>query len=184
MHSAAAHLDLQPVDLLWTGGWDSTFRLLDVVLRHHHPVQPWYVIDRERASTERELATMQTIRRALAERDAHAAALVRNSRFVERSSIHPDAALEALYAESRLGSQYQTKGDLYRQAEEIGFLDLMRRTWTCHAPKRGAPCGGCAPCLTMMRSGQGWRIPATRRVRPLLRMAKANFHQGHAPADV
>lgn len=244
---------LQSVDLLWTGGWDSTFRLLDVVLRHHVPVQPWYVIDRERASTERELETMQTVRRALAKRDARAAALVRASRFVERSSICPDAALDALHSESRLGSQYgwlprfakqhgltglelgsvrveggkmftllrdnvervqgragetyrvgnaprsevaqlfarfefpilmQSKADLYRQAVAGGFLDLMKLTWTCHTPKRGAPCGVCTPCLVMMRSGQIWRIPPARRVRPLLRIAKAAVQEHRRSATV
>src|SRR5690606_13578695 len=34
-----------PVNLLWTGGWDSTFRLLSLVVQQHRCVQPYYVLD-------------------------------------------------------------------------------------------------------------------------------------------
>ena len=47
------------VNLLWTGGWDSTFRLLSLVLIKRKPVQPFYVIDVGRVSTIREIKTMQ-----------------------------------------------------------------------------------------------------------------------------
>lgn len=230
------------INLLWTGGWDSTFRLLDLTLCHRHPVRPWYVIDRDRASTPIEIETMQAIRRAVAERDGAAADLIRPTRFAELDTVRPDAELEALFAETRLGSQYGwlprfaaqygldglelgsvaveggrmygllrnnverhessaggtyrvvvdpadptaalfrrfsfpilmcSKEDLRRQAEACGFLDLMRLTWTCHTPRRGKPCGTCTPCMVMMKTNQAWRIPPFRRIRPLLRFAKA-----------
>ena len=31
--------------LLWTGGWDSTFRLLSLLLREQREVQPYYILD-------------------------------------------------------------------------------------------------------------------------------------------
>jgi hypothetical protein len=34
--------------LLWTGGWDSTFRLLSLLVLERREVQPYYVIDRPR----------------------------------------------------------------------------------------------------------------------------------------
>lgn len=34
-------LDVAPVPLLWTGGWDSTFRLLVAVLIERRTVQPY-----------------------------------------------------------------------------------------------------------------------------------------------
>lgn len=54
---------MQHIDLLWTGGWDSTFRLLEAVLQQRLTVQPHYVIDDPpRPSTDAELAAMARIR--------------------------------------------------------------------------------------------------------------------------
>jgi len=50
------------VNLLWTGGWDSTFRLLYLVFVEKRRVQPYYIVDTERRSTLNELKTMHLIR--------------------------------------------------------------------------------------------------------------------------
>ena len=57
-------------DVLWTSGWDSTFRVLDL-LSQGKVVRPWYVVAEEypRPSTKTELETMRKIRMELAERD-------------------------------------------------------------------------------------------------------------------
>ena len=39
-----------PVQILWTGGWDSTFRLLQLLLELKLEVIPHYVIDDTRES--------------------------------------------------------------------------------------------------------------------------------------
>lgn len=57
----------RPVELLWTGGWDSTFRLLDLLLVHRLPVQPTYLRDPGRPSLSIELDTMARLREALAQ---------------------------------------------------------------------------------------------------------------------
>lgn len=49
------------VTLLWTGGWDSTFRLLQLLLIEKRNVQPVYVMDVSRYSMNRELETMRKI---------------------------------------------------------------------------------------------------------------------------
>ena len=49
------------VNLLWTGGWDSTFRLLQLLLLHRVAVAPHYLEDPTRASTQIELETMARI---------------------------------------------------------------------------------------------------------------------------
>ncbi len=36
--------------LFWTGGWDSTFRLLQLLLDEHKAVQTYYLLDSFRAS--------------------------------------------------------------------------------------------------------------------------------------
>lgn len=49
------------VTVLWTGGWDSTFRLLQLLLVEKRSVQPIYVLDPVRYSMNRELDTITTI---------------------------------------------------------------------------------------------------------------------------
>src|SRR5688572_33020809 len=41
-------IEAAPVALLWTGGWDSTFRLLMLLLVERRAVQSYYIVDRLR----------------------------------------------------------------------------------------------------------------------------------------
>ncbi len=79
-----------PPDLhhvLWTGGWDSTFRVLELLLVHGRGVQPWYVVDPERRTTARERSAMAAIRSALVARDPGAATRLRPTRWRECGQI-------------------------------------------------------------------------------------------------
>ena len=49
--------------VLWTGGWDSTFRVLELVLHWKVSVEPHYVIFHP--SAPQEMAAMDAIRQAL-----------------------------------------------------------------------------------------------------------------------
>jgi hypothetical protein len=51
--------------LFWTGGWDSTFRLLQLLILNKNMVQPYYIVDHSRRSKENELNSMAEIRTAL-----------------------------------------------------------------------------------------------------------------------
>lgn len=64
-HSIASPTPM--VNLLWTGGWDSTYRLLTLLLSEHVTIQPYYVIDEAklRPSVPAERAAMQRIREAI-----------------------------------------------------------------------------------------------------------------------
>lgn len=53
-----------PIHVLWTGGWDSTFRVLDLALRQNLPVQPHYVLDPGRVSASYEIDAVDAIREA------------------------------------------------------------------------------------------------------------------------
>jgi len=35
----------EPINLFWTGGWDSTFRLIQLVFVNKKTVHPYYIID-------------------------------------------------------------------------------------------------------------------------------------------
>ena len=52
----------KPINLLWTSGWDSTFRLLQLVVEQKVSVQPIYIIDTGRASTLTEIKSMDIIK--------------------------------------------------------------------------------------------------------------------------
>lgn len=54
----------KPINLFWTGGWDSTFRLLFLLIEEGKSVQPYFVV-RPQDSVGYEIKTMNDIRRQL-----------------------------------------------------------------------------------------------------------------------
>lgn len=56
----------EPAITLWTGGWDSSFRILQVALVEGRDVQPLYVDSGERKSKAYEVAAMDAIRGGVA----------------------------------------------------------------------------------------------------------------------
>jgi len=98
-------------DLLWTGGWDSTFRLLAAMYLEDVTVQPHYIADRARPSTEVELRTMDLIRSALSRALPGAEQRVLPLTLVELDEIPPHAETTAQYqrlaSSGPLGSQYE-----------------------------------------------------------------------------
>jgi len=100
----------RPVNLLWTGGWDSTFRLLQLLLRDRMEVAPVYLQDGTRASTRTELSTMARIGERLGEEHPHTRGLLRPVRIADAAEAEEDAAIERALREVRkrvyIGSQY------------------------------------------------------------------------------
>lgn len=116
-----------PVDLLWTGGWDSTFRLLQLVISEGRPVRPHYVEAPVRAGTSYELAAMRAIRDGI-ERRGFGDRLAPLRTKVE-ADIAPDPRtkpwIEALRARSVLGWQYEYLSRYARQVlPDGGRLEL------------------------------------------------------------
>jgi hypothetical protein len=111
--------------LLWTGGWDSTFRLLHLVLVQKRPVQPYYLIDSERLSTGIELKTIKRIRARLHARDEATRSLVSPVIFREIHDIAPNPALTGAWARLRerygIGTQYDW---IARFRDEVGMSSL------------------------------------------------------------
>lgn len=100
----------EPVRLLWTGGWDSTFRLLMVVLVHEQAVQPYYLMDETRESLALEIRTMAEIKEVVAARWPEASKLILPTTYGARRDLEPDPEItrsyQNLYSRSRLGGQY------------------------------------------------------------------------------
>lgn len=123
--------------VFWTGGWDSTFRVLDLVLCRHQTVTPYYVRDATRQSTPQEFATMQQLRTAINER-AQGGALL-NTRTFDASDARPVPELRekftSLKISREIGDQYLWLAELAQQHalegievcvqhnEEFFFLD-------------------------------------------------------------
>lgn len=115
-----------PILLLWTGGWDSTFQLLRMLLLEKLPIQPIYVIDEDRRSTRQELLALRSIRQSLEAAFPEAMARLLPTRFHALSEIPPVAtvarAFEQLRRKSRLGGQYAW---LARLCEQLDIHDLQ-----------------------------------------------------------
>lgn len=115
------------VHLLWTGGWDSTFQLLRLLLQYRLPVVPFYLRDPTRRSSEIELETMRRIRERIAQRDPGAAALVQPVRVHDVTALAPDAGFAEAFAETArvwfIGSQYEWLARFCAQ-QDITNLEL------------------------------------------------------------
>lgn len=105
-HSESASIANEPVKLLWTGGWDSTFLLLWLVLVKQQTVEPIYLIDPERRSTGMELRAMRGIKQRLRERHPEASSRLRPTQFADRHDLPVDPAIEASLDHLRNGGKW------------------------------------------------------------------------------
>lgn len=115
----------KPIRLLWTAGWDSTFRLLEALLVRGKSVEPFYLTDPGRPSTAYELRAMGRIADALGAGHPTASARLARPVVLSVADLHPDpettARFERLRARSHLGGQYDW---LARFAAQQGLSDL------------------------------------------------------------
>ena len=101
------------INLLWTGGWDSTFRLLYLVFVEKKSVQPFYIIDTQRPSTLNELRAMHIIRKEITKKNPQLADLIKPTIIVSVHDIKPDPDITAKFNRLKeklstpLGSQYE-----------------------------------------------------------------------------
>lgn len=216
--------------VLWTGGFDSTFRVCQILAESSDLVQPYYLVDETRKSIGEEIHTMNRIRRDLEKHpQVDSSRLLPTHYASARGRPVPDGlheAWEVIYQEMDIGKQYPwisgyaqalgeplelgiqgggrvekilrpylkngvvkasgksefenaliklfapfrlpiihlSKNDMFRISDERGFRAIMERTWFCHSPRRGRPCGRCAPCKYAIEQDMGWRIPFFRRI--------------------
>lgn len=96
-------------EVLWTGGWDSTFRVADLLLTHGAVVQPLYVLNPDRRSAIDEVRTMRRMRARLAVRLANPDALLPLRIFAKDDYPVPKRVATryaTLRRRTRTGSQY------------------------------------------------------------------------------
>lgn len=114
-----------PVNLLWTSGSDSTFRLLELLLIQKRPVQPYYIMDRTRKSLDFEIKAMENIKELVFRKYPDTKKLLRPTIFKELQEIKPDERISYQYKRladiDHLGKQYEW---LPKFAEQQGLSDL------------------------------------------------------------
>ena len=113
------------VKLLWTGGWDSTFRLLQLVVEGGAKVLPIYIIHTARASTVTEIETIDKIRKLTKELFPETVDRLLPTAFFSFHDIKQYPEITEKYTtlrqQSHLGSQYDW---LARYAKQHNIDDL------------------------------------------------------------
>jgi len=113
--------------VLWTGGWDSTYRVLDLVFNKKRTVQPHYIKDPKRPSTPVELQTMEAIKKMMAEIDKTAGDRVLDTITTGLAEIPIDPLMTNYHSEllkiQHLGGQYPWLAS-YAIFKEIDDLEL------------------------------------------------------------
>lgn len=99
---------MNKINLLWTGGLDSTFRLVE--LAHQNiEIQPYYIIDEERSSRANEEAAMNKILNLLRQK-SFTKAIINDVRYISMDSVKEDTGITNAYnffhQFNKMGSQY------------------------------------------------------------------------------
>ncbi len=127
----------EPVRIFWTGGWDSTYRVLELVLVGEKRVAPVYVVDPGRRTAPLEIETMDRLRHAIAERWPRAAALIAPTRAVDVDHI-PECpqisrSFRSLRKRLHVGAQYEWLARL-AAAEDLSGIEMA-----IHREEHAAP---------------------------------------------
>lgn len=97
-------------NVFWTGGWDSTFQLLQLLLIHRRKVTPYYLIDPDRLSTGKEIQTIKNIKAALFNKYPFTKKLLQPTQYYAVTDITLDKgikkAMESIRREKHIGEQY------------------------------------------------------------------------------
>ncbi len=99
------------VNILWTGGWDSTFRVLSLVSGYDCTLQPYYVLDRQRRSWEIELATIDRIIERCSRPEAAFRGRILRPRIEEKDAIAENPEITANFR------RLQARGHVAPQSE-------------------------------------------------------------------
>jgi hypothetical protein len=113
------------INILWTGGWASTFRVAYAALIGKRVVIPHYIVDLDRHSTMHEMRAIADVRDALAQLDERAAERVGALAITPITEISRDASVTRAYWQladvEELNEQYDW---LARYAKSRGLKRL------------------------------------------------------------
>jgi len=99
-----------PISIFWTGGWDSTFRVLYQVIIKKETIQPYYIKGLGRASQSLEISTMESIKRALYNQFPDTKGLIKDTEFIRSDNIPVTKSIKnsfmVIQKKYNLGNQY------------------------------------------------------------------------------
>ena len=114
---------MKKVNLLWTGGWDSTFRIIELSLQDV-TIQPIYCIDRSRQSYEKEISSMKEILFEL-KKKPKTKAVINDIAFVDINDIPENPEITMAFSricdKVKLGGQYEW---IARLAAQYPMLEI------------------------------------------------------------
>lgn len=114
-----------PIKILWTGGWDSTFRVLYVLIVEKRAVEPYYILDHLRPSTLHELRTLGRIKRCLNREYPEAASNLGRVHVTAKCDIPENDSITAAWKEIRTRIDIAVQYDwLARWAESHNICGL------------------------------------------------------------
>jgi hypothetical protein len=101
----------EPINLFWTGGWDSTFRLLQLIIVFRKRVQPYYIIDTTRKSVQNEKQAINKIRELLFKKYPFSESLLLPLKISSLTDIKLNEeitkAYKRIFKKDKIGIQYE-----------------------------------------------------------------------------
>jgi len=124
-HKMENNHNASKISLFWTGGWDSTYRLLEILLKEKKSVQTYYIIDPNRPSHELEMNRMDKIRKLIYKKYPSTRYQFLPTINTQLSDIQEDAVITKAFKEANekkhLGHQYDW---LARFCKQFNIVDM------------------------------------------------------------
>jgi len=116
----------QKTRIFWTGGWDSTFRLISLIIANKGEIQPYYIVNyADRRSTRIEIRCMDKIRKILNKEYPVSKGTLLPTEYIKAENVKPNSVLSTYYKNLRMrgwyGKQYEL---LSRFADQSGIADI------------------------------------------------------------
>lgn len=83
---------------------------------------------------------------------------------------------EQLFARFEFPILECSKTQMRELASKHGFIEVLEKSWFCHQPKHGVPCGTCSPCIYTIKEGMAYRLPPESMVRYHLNRCRKVLH--------
>lgn len=126
---------MRTVNVLWTSGVDSTYRIVELASEAGFIIQPYYIIDRKRRSFRMELQRIREMTELIRSNPATVSVL-NDVTVVEKDSIAIDSdiaeAYESIASRYHFGSQYKWIAAFTRQYGLKTEISIEKGVHGCH----------------------------------------------------
>lgn len=122
--NVSKNLNAQVTHLFWTGGWDSTFRLLQLLFDEEKTVQPHYLI-RPQECTGKEIDTIHNIQRQILRKHSELRKILRPTKFVNIDHVKIDNDITAEYERIKAKQYISVQYEMFARYCKQEGLDSM-----------------------------------------------------------